>query len=473
MSPSVSEDIASNGPTATPSSTSGKPHVLIVGGGLGGLMLALLLERANIPYQVFERASKARALGSAMSLGANILPVFEQLGILEDVKNISLPVYEQRLYEASMKRSGALTMKDYKDITGYDTYVFPRPELHQLMLERVPVEKVLVNKKVLSMEQNQLGVMIRCADGTQYHGDILVGADGAYSSVRQALYKKLDAKGSLPKSDTESLALGFITMVGVTHALDPEKYPCLKETVVNFSQVIGGHYMSWHTLTVPGNRVCWNASIQLTSEAESRACQFRNSEWGPESIENTIKVFKECKVPIGGTMGDLIEATPQDLISRVYLEEKLFETWQHGRTALIGDGAVNAMQDAVILANVINDLESTNPADIKVALESYQEQRYPHAKFEYMNSKMISKIMTGQKWNERLLRHIAFNLPGWVRMRGFIKSAVYRPQASFLPFIEKRGTGSVLPQAPSHRQSAKPRRSMTEKRGKRATVVSI
>lgn len=37
-------------------------------------------------------------------------------------------------------------------------------------------------------------------------------------------------------------------------------------------------------------------------------------------------------------MGDLFEATPDDLISRVYLEEKLFETWQHGRTALIGDG---------------------------------------------------------------------------------------------------------------------------------------
>lgn len=112
------------------------------------------------------------------------------------------------------------------------------------MLARIPTEKVLVNKKVLSMEQNQLGVMIRCADGTQYHGDILVGADGAYSSVRQALYKKLEAKGALPKSDSESLALGFITMIGVTRALDPEKYPVLKEPVVNFSQVIGGQFLS-------------------------------------------------------------------------------------------------------------------------------------------------------------------------------------------------------------------------------------
>ncbi|KAG0236607.1 hypothetical protein BGX31_003863 [Mortierella sp. GBA43] len=400
-----------------------------------------------------------------MSIGANILPVFEQLGLLDEIKKFSYPVYEQNLFEASMRKSGSLTMKDYKDITGYDTYVFARPELHEMMLAHVPAEKVLVNKKVLSLEQNQLGVMIRCADGTQYHGDILVGADGAYSSVRQSLYKKLEAKGALPKSDSESLALGFITMVGVTRPLDPEKYAALKEPVVNFSQVIGGQFLSWHTLTVPGNRICWNASVQLTSEVESKACQFRNSEWGPESIENTIKTFKDCKVPIGGTMGDLIEATPQELISRVYLEEKLFETWHHGRTMLLsaGQGAVNAMQDAVVLANVINEMESNAAGDIKIALESYQEQRFPRAKFEYTNSKLISKIMTGQKWSERLLRQIAFNLPHWVRMRGFIKSTAYRPQANFLPYIEPRGAGEVLPQAPSHRLTAKPRPS-TDKR---------
>ena len=57
---------------------------------------------------------------------------------------------------------------------------------------------------------------------------------------------------------------------------------------------------------------------------------------------------------------------------------------------------MNAFQDAVILANVISELESKSAADIKAALESYQEQRLPRARFEYMNSKMISRLMTGQ-----------------------------------------------------------------------------
>lgn len=51
-----------------------------------------------------------------MSMGANILPVFEQLGMLEEIKKISFPVYEQHLFEANMKKSGSLSMKDYKDM---------------------------------------------------------------------------------------------------------------------------------------------------------------------------------------------------------------------------------------------------------------------------------------------------------------------------------------------------------------------
>lgn len=51
-----------------------------------------------------------------MSLGANILPVFEQLGMLEEIKSISYPVYAQHLFEANMKKSGSLSMDNYRDM---------------------------------------------------------------------------------------------------------------------------------------------------------------------------------------------------------------------------------------------------------------------------------------------------------------------------------------------------------------------
>lgn len=58
--------------------------ILIVGGGIAGLTLAALLEKAGIEYQVFERAAAIRPLGSVVAIGPNVLPVIEQLGLLEE-----------------------------------------------------------------------------------------------------------------------------------------------------------------------------------------------------------------------------------------------------------------------------------------------------------------------------------------------------------------------------------------------------
>ena len=89
------------------------------------------------------------------------------------------------------------------------------------------------------MEQDKEGVTIHCSDGTSYKGDILVGADGAYSGVRQALYKNLEQEGKLPSSDAVELNKGFVCMVGTTKALDPAKYPGVDGKRASCNQIIG------------------------------------------------------------------------------------------------------------------------------------------------------------------------------------------------------------------------------------------
>jgi len=89
---------------------------------------------------------------------------------------------------------------------------------------------------------------------------------------------------------------------------------------------------------VQDNRVCYVVVRQYDTKAESDKERLRNPEWSSETSEEMIEKVKDFNTP-WGTLGDLIDQTPRDKISRVFLEDKLFETWTHERTVLIGDAA--------------------------------------------------------------------------------------------------------------------------------------
>jgi hypothetical protein len=122
---------------------------------------------------------------------------------------------------------------------GYDFSLFSRPELYNMLFSKTPSHKLHLGKKLLSFEQDQDGVKVQFDDGSIVEGDILVGADGAHSSVRQHLYKTLDKQGLLPKCDTESMNKGYISLLGTTDPLDPTKYPILTARHSEISFIIG------------------------------------------------------------------------------------------------------------------------------------------------------------------------------------------------------------------------------------------
>ncbi|KAF9995285.1 hypothetical protein BGZ79_011017 [Entomortierella chlamydospora] len=358
-----------------------------------------------------------------MCLGPNILPAFEQLGLMDDLLKISyrgvtMDVYSDKLKKVGLAKVGLAKVGQIGPVEdneiGYDGAFFSRPDLHRLLLSKVPAEKIHFGKRVLTVGQSEHGALIRCADGSVHE-------------------------------------------VGTTQPLDPEKYPIVKDDFTHFAVVIADDKPhTWTLISVPGNRICWGVTNQLTSEGNKAA--FHNSEWGPQSVDVAIAPLLDLKVPFGGLLGDLISVTPKDLISNVYLEEKLFKTWTHGRIALIGDachkmlpsagqGAVNAMEDAVIIANCIYELSSTSLKDVEAALQDYRAQRYPQAKIQVENSAAMGKVLYGQTWFEKFLRKMIFGyMPKWLENSGARKASEYRPQATFLPFAPKRGTINVTPQ---------------------------
>ncbi|KAF9109651.1 hypothetical protein BGX27_007366 [Mortierella sp. AM989] len=434
------------------SETKKQPVVIIVGAGFGGLMMGLLLERMGVPYTILERAAKVKPLGSAMSLKTNILTVLDQLGLLEEIVKFAAPVSGVDMLNAKLGKIGRIGWNERREVAGYEDYVFTRPKFYDLMLKQVPAHKVLMNKNVVRFEDTKENVSVFCADGTTYQGDILIGVDGIHSGVRQNLYKQLEEQSLLPKSDAESLTIGYTCMLGVAEPKDPSKYPQLKDPFTHFATVLGGGLQSWIVITVPGNQICWVLLKQFETAQQSNEQALLNAEWGPESNEAMIKEYRDFACPLGGVLGDLIDDTPNELISKVFLEEKLFETWHHGRTALIGDGAINAMQDAVIMSNCLYDMVDTTPESISTVFKEYYKQRYPRAKAMVEHSKDISKVLGGQTMVQRVARYAQFNYtPYSVLQRKFEKTAEYRPQFNWIPMIEARGTGVVLPQLPSRR----------------------
>ncbi|CAO3568037.1 unnamed protein product [Mortierella alpina] len=433
----------------------GVPHVLISGAGLGGLFLAILLEEAGISYTIFERSRDIRPIGAIMALSANILPVFEQLGLYEALMNFAKPINSIRLMSNGLKKLGDITGQDEKDLLGYSRLVFTRPELYDLLLAKVPAEKIFMNKKIVGMIQDENAVAIRCHDKSIHVGDILVGADGAHSGVRQTLYKRLDDARLLPECDTRQMGKGYICIVGTTDRMDAERYPKLRELHSEASLIIADDSPhTWSAFSVPGDRVCWNVVIQLNAR-QSEEEQFRNSEWGPEASERTLREVSDFQTPFG-TLGELIAATPKNMISRVFLEDILYQTWHHQRTVLIGDachkllpstgqGCVNALQDAVILANCLYELKSSCAEEVESALKDYREQRFAHVKIQYYASQWNAKLMYG---------HVSYSEPStpWKfvvpRLAYFLSSLASTPRFScFLFFffvlidnVDARGT---------------------------------
>ncbi|KAG0041323.1 hypothetical protein BGZ83_002002 [Gryganskiella cystojenkinii] len=444
-----------------------RPRVLIAGAGVAGLFLAILLDRAGIPYEILERASAVKPLGSVLGINANILPVFEQLGIYEEFQEIALPVKRINILYDNLESIASLTSDGTIDLIGYNYEMFCRPAFYQFLLSKISPEKIQFNKKIVSVMQNTEEVVIRCADGEFHYGDILVGADGAHSAVRQSLFDNMKHERTLPLADEQELNIGYTSLVGTTGPLDPVKFPAVgKPHGEQYQVIVQGTQYTWSLFNVRDNRLCYVVVRQYSTKAEADLEKFGNAEWKAETDNAAIEAVRHFKLPFGDgtlTLGDLIDETPRERISRVFLEDKMFETWTNGRTVLVGDaahkflpsgaqGAVNAMQDAVILTNCLYDLKSMEHKSIKEALKDYQLQRAPQAKITSDNSNLNATLFFGQSSLQKFIRHVVFHwLPKFLMEKAVIKDASYRPQLCFLPLAATRGSGYVQPQKPSWR----------------------
>src|SRR5580765_7188664 len=160
-------------------------QVLIAGGGIGGLTLALSLQQAGIACRVFEAAPEIKPLG----VGVNLLPhgmrELTELGLQEKLAAVAVETQELRFYN----RYGQFIFREPRGrFAGYEWPQLSahRADLHAVLIgetrKRLGPDAVALNKKCVFVSENGT---VKFEDGSSATGSCVIGCDGIHSAVRK------------------------------------------------------------------------------------------------------------------------------------------------------------------------------------------------------------------------------------------------------------------------------------------------
>ena len=190
-------------------------RVIVVGAGVAGLVLAHAMEKANIDYVLVDKGVVAPPWGSSITIHPHGARILHQIGCLDAVESICKPMkifynrspdgksfLQDHFFDAIKSRYGAFRSTTVGielelmtwDRNGYTTLTLERRAYLQALYDQLPSKsKVLESKRVSDIVEDDDGVRVHITDGTVEEGDIVVGADGVHSAVRELMWKNANA----------------------------------------------------------------------------------------------------------------------------------------------------------------------------------------------------------------------------------------------------------------------------------------
>jgi 2-polyprenyl-6-methoxyphenol hydroxylase-like FAD-dependent oxidoreductase len=364
----------------------------IVGAGIGGLTAAIALRQAGVPVTVLERATALREIGAGLLLAANAQKALRELGLSESVGELgtNATMGEIRSWRGTVLAT--IPIGELEVRVGASSAAVHRADLQRVLMKALGEKPLCLGSECVGFEHYKRGVRVLLANGSEEHADLLIGADGLHSTVRERLF-----------GAEEPRYAGYTAWRAVVELGDD-----LVPWGTGFES--WGRGVRFGCAHIGKGRIYWFAAKNAPEGEKDGEV---GSPDGPKRA--LLRLFRGWHQPIE----KLIAATAETAIRRddLYDREPL-ERWGEGRVSLLGDaahpmtpnlgqGASLAIEDAVVLARCLTQGPDGRP-DAPKALRRYEELRRERTAAMVRRSRLVGRV--GQLENPLLcgLRNLAF-----------------------------------------------------------------
>ncbi|RUL55609.1 FAD-dependent monooxygenase [Lysinibacillus antri] len=320
-----------------------KGRIAIVGGGIGGLCTAIALQNAGIETTVFESSSEIKSVGAGLGIGNNAIKALAKLGLDQHVIDAGRILEAMIIYDENGKQINKMDTKFISERFGTDNVTIHRAALHGILHRNLKENTISCGKKCVDFFQDENVVRLTFEDGTEATADYVIAADGIHSIFRKKLIPN-----SYPRY------AGYTCWRGVTDVNQSKLYQ-------NVASETWGPNGRFGIVPLAGEKVYWFACVNAPYN-DPETDKFRKNE--------IFTLFKDYHSPIP----ELIKITKDEaIIHNDIIDIAPIKQFTFGRVLLIGDaahattpnmgqGAGQAIEDAIILAACMNKFASIEDA---------------------------------------------------------------------------------------------------------------